>query len=124
MNKRIAVFAVYILCYCFFLQKVAAYNPAVINGTLRGAEGKEIHLMVSPNYLSDEPVTLQKKLIESDGCFSFEIQVSAIIPVTLSINFYEITFFVAPGEHYSLNGKTVLFDNSINPFIVHPRLPL
>jgi len=124
--KNNVVFAV-VFCFLFavFSSKgIQAQEVTTIKGTLPGAEGKTIYLMMSSDYLVENEDVIKKTTIKNDGAFAFEVAVSGIVPVTLSVNFHTVTFFIASGEHYLLTGKNIAFDNNINPFIVKPPLPL
>lgn len=105
-------------------KSMQAQESAFIKGILPGAEGKTIHLMMTSDYLVEDETSTQKKVIDNDGSFSFEVNITSICPITLSVNFHNITFFIVPGEQYVLNGKKIIFDNNINPYIVRPPLPL
>ena len=121
-----AVFAIIVCTYLvtFASGNIQAQEPAVIKGTLSGAEGKTIHLMMTSDYLIENEASAQKTIVKNDGTFSFEVNITSINPVTLSINFHTLTFFIAPGEHYVLTGKNIVFDNNVNPYTVKPPLPL
>ena len=123
MKNSIAL-VVWIFLAVFSSKNIAAQQLATIKGTLPGAEGKTIYLMMTSDYLVENENVAQKTTIKNDGVFSFEVAVGDITPVTLSVNFYTVTFYVAPGEHYVLTGKNIVFDNNVNPFITKPSLPL
>jgi len=118
------MFFAFIVCFVFSCEIIQTQEITTIKGTLPGAEGKSIYLMMTSNYLVEDYNYTQKKTIKNDGTFSFDLLVSSITPVTFSVNFYSFTFFVAPGEHYVLIGKNIVFDNHINPYITRPPLPL
>ncbi|MCL2042030.1 MAG: TlpA family protein disulfide reductase [Bacteroidales bacterium] len=123
-NSTLFAIIVWMSLSVFASQNVQAQQPVTIKGTLPGAEGKTIHLMITSDYLVENETLSQKTTVKNDGTFSFDVIVDAIAPVTLSVNFYTFTFFVAPGENYLLTGKNIVFDNNINPFIIKPSLPL
>jgi len=123
MRNSIAV-VVWIFLAIFSSKNIQAQELATIKGTLPGAEGKTIYLMVTSDYLVENEDFAQKTTIKNDGAFSFEVAVNSITPVTLSVNFYTFTFYVTPGEHYLLTGKNIVFDDNTNPFIIKPLLPL
>jgi len=121
--KHIAVLAI-VVCSAFAGKNMQAQEVATIKGTLSGSEGKTIHLMMTSDYLVENESSSQKKIIKNDGSFSFDVNVTSISPVTLSVDFQTITFFIASGGHYVLTGKNIVFSNNVNPYIVKPPLPL
>jgi peroxiredoxin len=125
MKNGFASAIIVLLLFSIFVHKnLEAQNFSTISGKLPGAEMKNIYLIVKSDYLIENENFTQKTTVKNDGTFSFEVAVGSITPVTLSVNFYTFTFFIAPGEHYHLTGKNIEFDNNINPYIVKPLLPL
>ncbi|MDR0364212.1 MAG: TlpA family protein disulfide reductase [Bacteroidales bacterium] len=108
---------------CVTFSSLFAQNCS-IEGILPGAEGREIVLSTVKNYLSQTPEIIQKTTVGEDGSFSFSFTTSKIIPVSLSINYYATTFFIAPDRLYTLRGKNFYFDDFVNPIIAKPMLPL
>jgi len=121
--KNIVLF-VFLACLVLASEIIKAQESVTINGTLSGAEGKSIYLMKTSNYLLENENYAKKTVVKTDGTFSFEVAINEITPITLSINFYTFSFYIAPGEHYTLTGKNIVFDNNINPYIIRPSLPL
>lgn len=107
-----------------FLCSFAKAQTCTIEGTLPGAQGREIVLTTVTNHLSEKQEVVQRQKIADDGTFFFSFDVSRIMPVTLSVNFYTTTFFVSPNGKYVLSGKGFYFDDYVNPFIAQPMLPL
>lgn len=95
-----------------------------ISGILPGAEGREIRLLKTDNWLTKEHVTLDKQIIQPDGSFSFTFHNGQIIPVTLMVSFYRTELFAVPNFHHEFSGEKFVFDDRINPFISKPQLPL
>lgn len=101
-----------------------AAQETVISGILPGAEGREIRLLKTDNWLTEEYVTLDKQIIRPDGSFSFTFYNPQIVPVTLMVSFYRTELFAVPDFHHVFHGEKFVFDDRINPFIGKPQLPL
>lgn len=124
-RKNFAPLRLKILMAVTFLLSSSVFGQnCTIEGVLQGAEGREIVLSTVKNFLSQTPEPIQKATVAEDGSFLFVFPASGIMPVSLSINYYATTFFVAPGHSYSLRGKNFSFDDFINPIIAKPMLPL
>lgn len=94
-----------------------------ISGVLPGAEGREIRLLKTKDWLTKEPITIDKQVIKKDGSFSFTFQNEKIDLVTVMVSFYVTDLFAVPNFHHQLHGKNFVYEDRINPFINKQQLP-
>lgn len=116
--KKIAltIFLLYITCYLFS-------QTVEISGTLPGAEGREIRVLKICDWITQEPQTLAKQTISSNGQFSFTLPLSKIEPIILSVAFHKMELMAVPNFKHQLHGSTFSYDDRINPFITPQKLP-
>ncbi|MCK9218471.1 MAG: TlpA family protein disulfide reductase [Bacteroidales bacterium] len=118
-------FAIGLVSLLFLSMQLIA-QPTFIRGTAPGAEGKTMQVTTSGDLITFWEKSLITTKVDSTGNFSFSLDLSTTIYVTLSINFHSAEFFLEPGKKYNLHISEMKYNDysEVNPFIQSQNLEL
>lgn len=110
-----------LLIALFFYANNLSAQPTqktVIEGVAKGAENRNIRLILTADYISDLPIKKAETRIDSQGVFRLETDIPETCLAQLAIDYYRTEIFLEPGKNYRLTFLPFDYhiDEKINPY--------
>jgi len=93
-----------------------------IEGQIPGGEKLEIRLLGYSDMLTYTEVILDRNLVDSNGNFSFAINLQETIIAFLDIEFYQSPIFLEPGLQYKIICDTISVSDEFRPYYQKEQL--
>ena len=97
-------------------------NQTNITGQIPGGENIEIRLLGYSDMLTYTEVILDRNLVDSNGNFSFAINLQETIIAFLDIEFYQSPIFLEPGLQYKIICDTISVSDEFRPYYQKEQL--
>ncbi|MCB0805308.1 MAG: redoxin domain-containing protein [Bacteroidales bacterium] len=120
--KKSYISYLFIFVLLFSVSEMVAQETA-FDGTLSGAEGYEIRLSTTDDYISNRTVILYETWVDSAGYFLLTADHKEIRKVFIETGFYKLEMFALPGDHYQFFCDTVSLKNEYRPLYNLGYLP-
>ena len=107
---------IFFILFCKFSEG----KEVLINGTIPGAQGKELRVYSYTDLITYNEQFITKTAIDKNGKFSLKANIDEVAIFFLKIDFYKSTLYVEPGKTYKLIFDTINIGNyneSGNPFL-------
>jgi thiol-disulfide isomerase/thioredoxin len=87
-----------------------------VSGNIPGAGNKEIRIIAYTDQITYLDTVIAQQLIDPDGNFSFNLDLTETIYTRLDIEYFNIELYLEPGENYTITADSISFQGNFRPY--------